>query len=71
MQVKKHHAFPYQQLITGNFQTKNILQQHWPLLKIDPTFAETFQQTPTLAFRRNRYLKDTIGTNKKVKNSIK
>ena len=49
---------------------KNILQQHWNLLKIDPTLEETFQQNPILAFCRNWNLKD-IGDNKIEFNKVK
>ena len=44
--------------------TKNILQQHRHLLKIDSILEDTFQQTTILAFCRNRNLKDIIGGNK-------
>ena len=50
---------------------KNILQQHWHLLKIDPTLEETFQQAPILAFRKNRNLKDIIVGNKIEFNKVK
>ena len=50
---------------------KNILQQHWHLLKIDSTLEETFQQTLILAFRRNRKLKEIIGGNKIEFNKVK
>ena len=71
IKVKKHHAFHYQSLVTGHFQTKNILQQHWQLLKIDPTLEDTFQQIPILAFWRNRNLKDITGSDKIEFNKVK
>ena len=43
----------------------NIVQQHWHLLQIDSTLEETFQQTPILAFCKNRNLKDIISGKKK------
>ena len=50
---------------------KNILQQYWHLLKIDLTLEDTFQQTPILAVRRNRNLKDVISSNKVEFNKVK
>ena len=50
---------------------KNLLQQHWHLFKINPTLEETFQQSLTLAFRRNQNLKDIISCNKIEFNKMK
>ena len=50
---------------------KNVLQQHWHLLKTDSTLEEIFQQTPILAFRSNRNLKYIIGGNKREFNKVK
>ena len=50
---------------------KNILQQHWHLLKLDSTLEETYQQIPILAFRRNQNIKDILGDNKTEFNKVK
>ena len=36
--------------------------KHWHFLHIDPNIAEIFQNSPILAFRRNKNLRDIIGT---------
>ena len=36
--------------------------KHWHLLHINPNLAEIFQNPPILAFRRNKILRDIIGT---------
>ena len=41
--------------------------KHWHLLHINPNLAEIFQNPPILAFRRNKNLRDIIGT-KLIKN---
>ena len=41
--------------------------KHWHLLHINPNLAETFENLPILAFRRNKNLRDIIGT-KLIKN---
>ena len=50
---------------------KEIVMKHWHLLHINPNLAEIFQSLPKLAFRRNKNLRDIIGTkligNDKVK----
>ena len=42
--------------------------KHWLLLHINPNLAEIFQNPPILAFRRNKNLRDIIGT-KLIENS--
>ena len=48
--------------------------KHWHLLHINPNLAEIFQNLLILAFRRNKNLRDIIGTklikNGKVKKNI-
>ena len=48
--------------------------KHWHLLHINPNVAEIFQSSPILAFRRNKNLRDIIGTklieNGKVKRNF-
>ena len=36
--------------------------KHWHLLHINPNLAEIFQNSPIFAFRRNKNLRDIIGT---------
>ena len=36
--------------------------KHWHLLHINPNLAEIFQNPPILPFRRNKNLRDIIGT---------
>ena len=53
---------------------KEIVMKHWHLLHINPNLAEIFQSPPILAFRRNKNLRDIIGTklieNGKVKRKL-
>ena len=41
---------------------KEIVMKHWYLLHINPNLAEIFQNPPILSFRRNKKLRDVIGT---------
>ena len=41
---------------------KEIVMKPWNLLHIKPNLAEIFQNPPILAFRRNKNLRDIIGT---------
>ena len=50
---------------------KIILQQQWHLLKINSTLEDTFQQTPILAFRKSRNLRDSIGSKETEFNKVK
>ena len=54
---------------------KEIVVKHWHLLHIKPNLVEIFQNPPILAFRRNKNLRDIIGTklieNSKVKMKFK
>ena len=36
--------------------------KHWYLLHINQNLAKVFQNPPILAFRRNKHLRDIIGT---------
>ena len=36
--------------------------KHWHLLHLNPNLAEIFQNPPILVFRRNKNLRDIIGT---------
>ena len=53
---------------------KEIVMKHWHLLRTNPNLAEIFQSPPISAFRRNRNLRDIIGTklieNGKVKSKF-
>ena len=42
---------------------KEIVMKHWRFLHINPNLADIFQSPPILAFRRNKNLRDIIGTN--------
>ena len=62
---KKILCFPLSVTYNRTFPNiKNILQQHWNLLKRVTVSEETFQPTPILVFRRNRNPKNIIGCNK-------
>ena len=41
----------------------NIVQKHWNTLNISRTLQGLFQEGPTAAFKRNRNLKELIGSN--------
>ena len=41
---------------------KEIVMKHWHLLHVNPNLAEIFQNLPILAFRRNKSLRDMVGT---------
>ena len=45
--------------------------RHWLLLHINRTLAETFQNTPILAFHQNKNLRDIIGTKLIENNEVK
>ena len=40
---------------------KQTMNKHWHLLKINPDIAQSFQQEPIIAYRRNKNLRDLIG----------
>lgn len=52
IQTKKDPILNHQSPTTG----------HWHLLNLNPMLAEKLQQTPAIAFHRNRDLKDIKGT---------
>ena len=41
----------------------NIVRKHWSILNISRTLQMLFQEGPITAFKRNRNLKELIGTN--------
>ena len=41
-----------------------VFCNHWNILSINKAFKEFFQNEPVTAFRRNRNLKELIGSNK-------
>ena len=47
---------------TTLLKIKEIVMKHWHLLHINPSLAEMFQNPPIFAFRRNKNLRDIIGT---------
>ncbi|XP_066925555.1 uncharacterized protein [Clytia hemisphaerica] len=40
---------------------RTLLEKHWDILNINERFQDTFQQTPVIAYRRNKNLKDLLG----------
>ena len=43
---------------------KGIIDKHWYLLQINPKLKNTFQEKPIKSYKRNRNLKEIIGSNK-------
>ena len=43
---------------------KKIIDEHWHLLQINPQLKNAFQGKPIIAYKRNRNLKEIIGSNK-------
>ena len=37
-----------------------IIKKHWPVLHLSPKYKKLFPETPILAYRRNRNLRDTL-----------
>ena len=48
-----------------------VIRKHWNLLEIYEFLKEIFNCQPITAFRRNKNLKELIGTNKIEKNKVK
>ena len=42
---------------------KNIINKHWDILQIDRDIKDTFTEKPVIAYRRNKNLRDFIGSN--------
>ena len=42
---------------------KEVMLKHWHILKVNPMFEKIFEKPPLLSFRRNKNLKDLIGSN--------
>ena len=49
---------------------KEAIDKHWHLLQINPTLKNTFQKRPIIACKKNRNLKEIIGSNKILKNKV-
>ena len=49
---------------------KTIIDKNWHILQTEPKLNEIFAETPILAFKRNKNLRDTIGGNKLFDNKI-
>ena len=49
---------------------KNITDKHWHLLQLNDELKETFKEKPTIAYKRNKNLKDIIGQNTIVNNKV-
>ena len=43
---------------------KEIIDKHWHLLQINPKLKNIFQERPVIGYRKNRNLKEIIGSNK-------
>ena len=50
---------------------KEIVTKHWHLLLVNPNLAEIFQNPPILALRRNKNLRNIIGTKLIEKGKVK
>ena len=48
-----------------------VIRKHWNLLAINESLKEIFNCQPIAAFRRNKNLKELIGSNKIEKNKVK
>ena len=48
-----------------------VVRKHRNILSINKAFKEIFQNEPVTAFRRNKNLKDLIGSNKFEQNKVK
>ena len=42
---------------------KNIINKHWDILQIDRNIKDSFTNKPVIAYRRNKNLRDFIGSN--------
>ena len=42
---------------------REIINKHWHILNINNAFGNVFKSTPGIAFRKNKSLKQIIGTN--------
>ena len=49
---------------------KKIIDEHWHLLQINPKLKNTFQANPIIAYKRNKNLKEIIGSNKILNNKV-
>ena len=47
-----------------------ILNKHWDILQIDYKIKNEFVERPIVAYKRNKNLKDFIGSNK-IENDLK
>ena len=48
-----------------------VMRKHWNLLSINESPKEMFNCQPITSFRRNKNLKELIGSNKIAKNKVK
>ena len=49
---------------------KKVIDEHWHLLQINPKLKNAFQGKPIIAYKRNRNLKEIIGSNKILNNKV-
>ena len=48
-----------------------VVRKYWNILSINKAFKEIFQNEPIIAFRRNKNLKELIGSSKIEHNKVK
>ena len=49
---------------------KKVIDEHWHLLQINPKLKNAFQGKPIITYKRNRNLKEIIGSNKILNNKV-
>ena len=64
-EVKTSNAQPLPFTVSYNRTLPDLkITQKWHILRIEPKLKEIFTKPPTLAFKRNKNLRDMIGGNK-------
>ena len=49
---------------------KNVLEEAWPILHINPTESEKFIEKPLVYYKRNKNLRDILGQTRIVNNKV-
>ena len=49
---------------------RSIINKHWPILQVNAELKDVFSEPPILAFKRNKNLKDFIGSNRIVEGKV-
>ena len=47
-----------------------IVRKYWKILHVNPEFKNVFSEPPILAFKRNKNLRDFIGSNRIAANQV-